>query len=252
MRFDDQIVFITGGASGIGKKTAEGFLAKGAKVAVADINDQMLKAFVDEYQAQSENILVLKCDVRSEDNVDKAVTAILEKWGRVDVLVNCHGIYQPLLLDGMTYEWFDRTIKTNLYGVFNTCKRVVKEMSDNKYGRIINIVSIAGQRGSAGNCPYAASKRGIEGFSKSLAREVAADNVLINCIAPGIIKTPMNDFDEPEEKRNARYAEWNAATALGRFGEPEELAGAIWFLASKYASYITGVTLDVNGGMGIR
>lgn len=253
MRFDNQVVLITGGASGIGKATAEMFLAKGARLAVVDINEKALLAFSEEKKEQANNIATFKCDVSASNDVDETVSKIIEKCGQIDVLVNSHGIYQPTLTRDMTDEHWDKTIRTNLYGVFYLCRRVSKEMTTRRYGKIINIASVAGQRGSIANGHYSASKRGIEGFTKSLALELVEYNISVNCIAPGIIDTPMVEFEDVnEEMKNQRIAAWKNAIPMKRFGEAKELAGAILFLASEYASYITGLTIDVNGGMYLR
>jgi 3-oxoacyl-[acyl-carrier protein] reductase len=248
MDFNKKTVVITGAASGIGKATAEWFLKFGAKVAAIDINENGLNTLKNENDEHTENLLLLPTDITVSSDVDSSITKVIEWTGKIDILVNSAGIYVQKLLTDMTDEFWDKTIKVNLYGTFYCCRRVAKEMIKYKYGKIINFSSIAGQRGSAANSHYAATKRGIEGFSKSIAIELAKYNINVNCIAPGIIKTPIF----PDEILAERGADWLRSCPLGRFGEPDDIAKAVFFLSSEYSDYIVGVTLDVNGGMYIR
>lgn len=248
MDFTGQTIVVTGAASGIGKGIAMKFLQKGAKVAAIDINETGLNVFREENSEFSDNIMLLPNDITDSNLVDLGIAKIIDWTGKIDVLINSAGIYVQSPLIEMTDEFWDKTIKINLYGTFYCCRSVAKEMIKNNYGRIVNFSSIAGQRGSASNSHYTATKRGVEGFSKSIAIELAKYNINVNCIAPGIIRTPIfNDKILAE-----RGETWLQSCPLGRFGEPDDIAKAALFLSSEYSDYITGFTLDVNGGMYIR
>ncbi len=248
MDFTDKTVIITGAASGIGLRTAQIFLQNGAKVAAIDINKIGLEVLKEENPDKIDQILLLPTNITDSSEVDKSVAGVIEWSGRVDILVNSAGIYEQALLTDMSDEFWDKTIKINLYGTFYCSRSVAREMIKTNYGRIINFSSIAGERGSAANGHYSATKRGIEGFSKSIALELAKYNINVNCIAPGIIRTPIFN----DEILAERGSTWLQSIPLGRFGEPDDIANAVLFLSSKYSDYITGITLDVNGGMYIR
>ncbi|NPV27541.1 MAG: SDR family oxidoreductase [Firmicutes bacterium] len=248
MDFTQKTVLITGAASGIGKGTAQAFLDRGANIAIVDINEDGLKTFLNENAAHSDRLLALRTDVTKSTEVNQTVTQVIKKWGRIDILVNSAGIYKQAMLVDMTDEFWDQTQKVNMYGTFYFCRAVAREMIKRKNGRIINLASIAGQRGSVANSHYTTTKRGVEGFSRSIALELAPYNITVNCIAPGIIMTPIFD----EKILQERGETWLKSIPLGRFGQPEDIAKAIMFLASEYAAYITGITLDVNGGMYLR
>lgn len=248
MDFTGKTVFVTGAASGIGRGVAQAFLNKEANVAAIDINKNGLQTFLDENRADFSRIMAVAMDITDSKEVDIAVAKVIEWSGKIDVLVNSAGIYRQAMLVEMTDEFWDRTQKTNMDGTFYCCRSIAREMIKKKCGRIINLASIAGQRGSVANSHYSATKRAIEGFSKSIALELAPYNISVNCIAPGIILTPIFSEDILRE----RGEEWLKTIPQGRFGTPEDIAKAVMFLASEYADYITGATLDVNGGMYMR
>ncbi len=248
MDFTGQTVVVTGAASGIGKGTALAFLARGAKVALMDINEAGLDDVVNENQSKAEKLLKLPTDITNSGAVDDSIAKLIEWSGQIDILVNSAGLYVQSMVTDMTDSFWDKTMKINLYGSFYCCRSVAKEMIKKKYGRIINFGSIAGQRGSMANAHYTTTKRGIEGFSRSLALELAPHNINVNCIAPGIILTPIFS----EEILKERGDVWLQTVPKGRFGTPEDIANGVMFLCSKYADYITGFTLDINGGMYIR
>lgn len=248
MNFDGKTVFITGAASGIGKGTAQAFLDNGAKIAAIDVNKEGLAAFVAENADKADKILCVPTNIVDSAAVDKAVKEVIEWSGQIDILINSAGLYVQEMLTEMPNELWDSHMKVNLYGTFNCTRAVAREMKKNKYGKIICMASIAGERGSIANCHYTTTKRGIEGFSRSVALELAPYNINVNCIAPGIIMTPIFSGTILEERGDA----WLKATPLGRFGQPMDIANGIMFLCSEYSSFITGFTLDINGGMYLR
>ena len=187
---------------------------------------------------------VVVMNVTDAAGADAAFGQILSEYGRIDILVNNAGITRDQLLMRMKREDWDRVLEVNLTGAFVCTQAVLRPMMKQRTGRIISISSVVGQMGNAGQSNYAASKAGLIGFSKSLAREVAARNITVNVVAPGLIDTDMTRALPPEVQ-----AEWQSKVPLSRFGTPEEVAAAVCFLASDEASYITGQVLAVNGGM---
>ncbi|MEK6630784.1 MAG: 3-oxoacyl-ACP reductase FabG [Acidobacteriota bacterium] len=183
-------------------------------------------------------------DVTDPKGVDTTVGEVLARHGRIDILVNNAGITRDQLLMRMKREDWDKVLEVNLTGAFICTQAVVRPMMKQRTGRIISISSVVGQMGNAGQSNYAASKAGLIGFSKSLAREVASRNITVNVVAPGLIDTDMTRALPPEVQ-----ADWQSKVPLGRFGSPEDVASAVCFLASEEASYITGQILAVNGGM---
>lgn len=248
MNFAGKTVFITGAASGIGLGTAQAFLNNGAKVAAIDINKEGLTAFVAANTDKADRILAIPTNIVDSFEVDKTVEEVINWSGQIDILINSAGLYIQEMLTEMTDELWDKIIKVNLYGSFKCTRAVAREMKKKKYGKIINMSSIAGERGSIANSHYTATKRGLEGFSRSVALELAPYNITVNCIAPGIIMTPIFSGAILEERGPA----WLETIPLGRFGQPIDVANGIMFLCSKYADYITGFTLDINGGMYLR
>ena len=189
-------------------------------------------------------VLFVKTDVTNYEDCENMTKQAIEKFGRIDVLVNNAGITKDGLLMRMKQEDFDRVIDVNLKGVFNVTKTVIPYMMKQKEGHIVNISSVVGVTGNAGQCNYSASKAGIIGFTKSLAREVASRNILANCVAPGFIKTDMTDVLKDEVKENI-----NAQIPVKRMGTAQEVANAIFFLSSEENTYITGQVLNIDGGM---
>ncbi|MEA4926446.1 MAG: SDR family NAD(P)-dependent oxidoreductase [Syntrophomonadaceae bacterium] len=248
MNFEGKTVFITGAASGIGKGTAQAFLDNGAKIVALDLNKDGLAAFVAENADKADKILVIPTNIVNSEEVDKAVEEAIKWTGQIDILVNSAGLYVQEMITEMSNELWDSHMKVNLYGSFNCTRAVAREMKKRNYGKMINMASIAGQRGSVANCHYTTTKRGIEGFSRSVALELAPYNINVNCIAPGIIMTPIFSGAILEERGEA----WLKATPMGRFGQPIDIANGVMFLCSEYSSFITGFTLDINGGMYMR
>jgi 3-oxoacyl-[acyl-carrier protein] reductase len=246
MRFENLTAIVTGAGRGIGASVAKTLAAEGAKVAVisrTEKNSNQVAAELNDIRAGS--ALPFAVDVASTADVKGLVPAITEALGgRVDILVNNAGVTRDGLLMKMSEEDWDTVLDTNLKGAFNFTAPIVRTMLKQRSGRIINISSVAGVGGNAGQCNYAASKAGLIGFSKSLAREVASRGITVNVVAPGFITTDMTGV-LPEAVKTSVIG----SVPLGRFGDPKDIAAAVAFLASADASYITGQVLLVDGGM---
>lgn len=235
----DKVVLITGATGGIGGAIAHKMKEVGATVVVTGRSMDKLNAQFDD------GYVKIASDLASDNAAAELVADAIAKCGKIDVLVNNAGITQDTLLMRMTDEQFDNVINTNLRSCFKMCRAVIMPMMKNRFGRIINMASIIGQIGGAGQANYAASKGGMIAMTKSIAAEVASRGITANCIAPGFIKTPMTDVLSDELKKA-----YLAQIPAGRFGEPDDIANACVFLASTEASYINGQVLAINGGMG--
>jgi 3-oxoacyl-[acyl-carrier protein] reductase len=236
-----QTAFITGSTRGIGLAIARALHEAGARVAVAGRDQSRAQAVAAEL---GERALGVSCDVAHSDQVEAAISAVESGLGPIDLLVNNAGITRDNILLRLTDADWDAVLDANLKGAFHTTRAVIKGMMKRRSGRIINITSVVGLTGNKGQANYAASKAGLIGFTKSVAREYASRGILVNCIAPGFIETEMTSA-LPAEAR----ASLLQGIALGRLGQPEDVAGAVLFLASKFAGYITGQVLVVDGGM---
>lgn len=239
---------VTGGSAGIGKAIALAFIKNGADVALFATNEAKVKETVLELEQHkvnpSQDIQYFLVDVSKKDLVDEAINALLNKWNDLDILVNNAGITRDGFIIKMTEEDWDMVIDVNLKSVFNTCKAVARQMMKAKKGKIINISSVVGIVGSSAQVNYAASKAGIIGFSKSLAKELARKNINVNCIAPGYIQTKMTEVLSDELKEKIL-----GSIPFSRYGTAEDVALAALFLASNMSDYITGQVLTVDGGM---
>lgn len=238
--------FITGAARGIGKEIAIKLAKEGYDVA---INYRTMNDELENLKAQIEKDFNVKCalvqgDVSSFEDAEKMVKETVEILGKIDVLVNNAGITKDGLLMRMAKEDFESVIDINLVGTFNVTRNVIPLMIKQKSGRVINISSVVGVAGNAGQTNYSASKAGIIGFTKSLAREVASRNILVNAVAPGFIATDMTSVLNEAQKENI-----NTQIPLKRMGSAEDVANLVKFLASEEASYITGQVINVDGGM---
>lgn len=243
LRLQDKVAVITGSAQGIGYATAEVFAAQGAKVVIVDVNAEMAQKSAATLAAGKDTAIGFACDVTKYDQCEAVVKAVVEKWGKIDILVNNAGITKDNLMMRMSEADWDLVLAVNLKGAFNFTKAVVRPMMKAHYGRIVNIASIVGEEGNAGQANYAASKGGLIAMTKSVAREFASRNITANAVAPGFIHTRMTDAI-PEDAKKKLFDK----ILLGRMGEPVEVARAILFLSSDESSYITGHVLNVNGG----
>lgn len=245
MKFNlnNKIAIVTGASQGIGKIIAFELAKSGAHVACISRNKKAIESIVDEITINGGQASSFPCDISDADTLSEIITEIIKENSRIDILVNNAGITKDSLLMRMSIEQWDDVINTNLNGAFHCTKAVVRYMMKNKFGRIINITSIVGLTGNAGQANYAASKAGLIGMTKSIAKEVASRGITANCIAPGWIETSMTDKLSGEVKN-----EFLSHIPVGRIGSPDDIANAVIFLASDEAGYITGQTITVDGG----
>lgn len=240
-----KVALVTGGSRGIGRAIALKVAENGADVA---INYAGNTAAAEEVKAAIEQMgrkaLLIQCSVADTDGVQAMVNQVVKELGRLDILVNNAGITRDGLLMRMKEADWDDVMNTNLKGVYNCSKAVMRTMMKQKSGRIVNMASVVGEMGNAGQANYAAAKAGVIGFTKSLAKEVASRGITVNAIAPGFIATDMTRVLSDDQK-----AEMARTIPLGRAGQPEDVANAVLFLASEGAAYITGQVLNVDGGM---
>jgi 3-oxoacyl-[acyl-carrier protein] reductase len=248
MLLKNKNAIITGASSGIGKEIAKVFIQNGANVAIIATNLERLtqtKKELEDVKIEKDQKIILKAiDVSSFKDVDEKFSEILNEFSNIDILVNNAGITKDNLLLRMKEEDFDRVIAVNLKSIYSTCKAVIRPMMKAKKGKIINVSSIVGLIGNPGQTNYAASKAGVLGFTKSLAKEVGSRNICVNAIAPGFIETKMTDcLDENLKKEMLKNI------PLNRLGHVKDVADLALFLASNMSDYITGQVLRVDGGM---
>ena len=245
MRFEDKTAIVTGAGRGIGHAIALRLANEGARVAAVSRTEANAKRTADEINATSTNVAkAYAVDVSDHVAVQKVGAQILEDFGRVDILVNNAGVTRDGLAMRMSIEDWDTVINTNLRGAFNFTQAIIRAMIKQRSGRIINIASVIGLIGNAGQTNYVASKAGLIGFTKSLARELASRNITVNAVAPGFIATDMTEALSEELQKNI-----TSKIPLIRVGQPNDVANAVAFLASAEANYITGQVLAVDGGM---
>ena len=240
----DKVALVTGASQGIGRETAIAVSGEGAKVAVAARNEEKLSTLVEEIVNAGGTALAVKMDVADAEQVKAGFKQVLEKFGRLDILVNNAAITRDGLAMRMKQDDWEAVIRTNLTGAHLCIQQALPVMMKARTGRIINITSVVAQSGNAGQANYVAAKAGLIGLTKAIAIEIASRNITVNAVAPGFIETPMTDVlsDEVKEELKTRIP-------LGRMGCPRDVAAAIVFLASDEAAYITGHVLNVNGGM---
>ena len=243
---DKKVALITGGARGIGKKIAEKFARNGYNIVINYVSEKtdVNKLESDLSQNGKVEVLCIKCDVTDFNSCQEMVKEAVDKFGKIDVLINNAGITKDNLLMRMKEEDFDKVINVNLKGTFNMTKNVISYMMKKRSGRIVNISSVVGVSGNSGQANYAASKAGIIGFTKGVAKELASRNILANAVAPGFIETDMTDVLS-ESVKESIYSQ----IPLKKMGKPEEVANAVYFLGSDENTYITGQVLNVDGGM---
>jgi 3-oxoacyl-[acyl-carrier protein] reductase len=235
---------VTGAAQGIGKAIALRLAREGAVVAACDMNLPLAEATVQEIRDSGAKAKAFLLNVTDAEAVERVVEEAAKEFGRIDILVNNAGITKDALLLRMEEEAWDAVLSVNLKGTFLLSKACARLMIKQRFGRIVNISSVSGQRGNAGQSNYAASKAGIIGFTKSLSKELGARGVTVNAVAPGFIRTAMTE-DLPQEIKDSYLKQ----IPLGRLGTPEDVAGAVAFLCSEDGAYISGEILAVNGGM---
>ena len=245
MLLAEKTALVTGASRGIGRAAALELAKAGAKVAVNFAgNRTAAEEVVSMIEATGGQAMLVQADVGNAADVEAMIKAVVERFGRIDILVNNAGITRDNLIMRMKEEDWDAVIHTNLKGIFNCTKVVSKLMMKQRYGRIINMASVVGVMGNAGQANYAAAKAGVIGFTKSMAKELASRNITVNAVAPGYISTDMT-ANLPEQAR----LELQSQIPLQRLGNPEDVAAAVLFLVSPGADYITGQTIHVDGGM---
>lgn len=239
-----RVALVTGASQGIGRAVAMRLASEGAHVALAARNTEKLEAVAAEIAAAGGTAAVFALDAANEDSIKACAKAVVAQFGKLEILVNNAGITRDVLALRMKRADWDDVLLTNLTGAFLMTQACMSPLLKARWGRVINITSVVGEMGQAGQANYAASKAGLIGLTKSLARELAGRAITVNAIAPGFIETAMTAILTEEQK-----TAMTSQVPLGRVGTDADIAGAVAFLASEDASYITGHTLDVNGGM---
>ncbi|MFC1920874.1 3-oxoacyl-[acyl-carrier-protein] reductase [Chloroflexota bacterium] len=246
MDLTDRVAIITGSGRGIGKEIALRLAMAGANIVINDIGDiSVVESAADEIRALNRKSLAVIGDVTSSADVNNLVEKTIETFGKIDILVNNAGITRDQLLMRMSEEDWDKVIAINLKSVFLCTKAVIRHMTSQKWGRIISMASIVGIAGNAGQANYAASKAGIIGFTKAVAKEVASRGITVNAVAPGFIATAMT-----EQLKESWIEEIKKRIPAGYLGTPQDVAEAVAFFASEESRYITGHVITVDGGMG--
>lgn len=242
--FQNQVVIVTGSTRGIGAEIARAFAKSGASVVICGRNREKLKQMTEEIKGLNAQVLAVQSDISRMDSAVELINQTVKTFGKVDVLVNNAGITRDNLLVRMNEEQWDQVIQTNLKGTFNCIKAVTRQMMKQRSGRIINITSVVGQIGNAGQANYAASKAGIIGLTKSVAKELASRNITCNAVAPGFIETEMTAVLSENVVDSLK-----SQVPAGRLGSVGDVAETVCFLAGPGAAYITGQVINVDGGM---
>lgn len=242
--FNDKVIIVTGSGRGIGREIAESFTKNGATVIISDYSTESLIETENLFTTKGYSFKAIPCDVTNSEDVQNLIDLTYKEFGKIDVLINNAGITKDNLILRMKDEQWDSVIETNLKGVFLTTRASVKYFLKQRYGKIINISSVVGITGNIGQSNYSASKAGIIGFSKSIARELAIRNITVNIVAPGFIDTPMTSVLPDGVKED-----FIKKIPLKRMGTPTDIANIVLFIASPLADYITGQVINVDGGM---
>jgi len=246
MRLEGKVAIVTGGSRGIGKQICLRLAREGAKIAIFDIEEASLKETAEQIKDIGSEVLPLGVDISDFEKVDRAAKKVIDRFERIDILVNNAGVNEDKLLLRMREEDWDKVLQVNLKGTFNCLRAVIRTMVKQREGKVINISSVIGLRGNIGQANYAASKAGIIGLTKSVAKEVGRYGITVNAIAPGFIDTPMTEKLQGKEKEK-----FISQIPAGRMGKPEEVASLTSFLASDEANYIIGEVIKIDGGMAI-
>ena len=242
-RLEGRVALVTGGARGIGRAICEKLASEGAKIAMVDIMLDVAEKTAEEFKAQGYEALAIQANVAIPEDADKAVSAVVEKFGKLDILVNNAGITRDTLMLKMTEKDWDAVLAVNLKGTFNFTKAATRVMMRARYGKIVNIASVVGRMGNVGQANYSASKAGVIALTKTTAREFGSRNITANAIAPGYIKTDMTE-KLPQEARDAFLVN----IPLKRAGLPTDVANAVCFFCSDESAYVTGQVMNVCGG----
>jgi len=243
MIFKDRVAIVTGSAQGLGRAMVERLASDGVKVVITDVNEEKINLAVNELTAKGYEVFGAKCDVTNRDEIRALGEKVIEKYGKLDIIVNNAGITKDSSFKKMTDAQWDAVMTVDLKSVFLVSQELVKYLEANGYGRIINISSLAGMMGNFGQANYSAAKAGVVGLTKTLSIELGKKNITVNAIAPGFINTEMTKVI-PEDRKKVMIAE----IPVGRPGEPEEIAAVVAFLASDEAGFVSGTVINVNGG----
>jgi len=248
MQLKDLVAIVTGAGKGLGKAIAEKFFQEGALLALFDIQYDLIENLARELDVSGEKVMAIQADVTEEKSITQAMEKVYQRFGKIDILVNNAGISLHRPTKEMSLEEFNRVIKVNLNGTFICCKSVIPYMEKQKRGKIVNIASLGGRTGRPGvGVNYAASKAGVIGLTQTLARELGPSGIYVNSICPGPILT-----EQTKQYPAEVFASWNVGRAIHKDGLPEDVADAAVFLSSNKSDWITGISLDVNGGILIR
>lgn len=243
-KLDGKVALVTGGARGIGKAISERLAGEGAAVALVDIMLEVAEQTATEFKGKGYTAEAFSANVAKVEDAENTIAQVLEKFGRIDILVNNAGITRDNLMMRMSEEDWDAVIAVNLKGTFNFTKAVIRPMMKNRYGKIVNVASVVGRMGNAGQANYSASKAGVIGLTKTTAKEFASRNITVNAVAPGYIKTDMTG-----KVSEAATEAFMSVIPMKRAGVPEDVANVVYFLCSPDSDYVSGQVINIDGGM---
>ncbi len=242
-QLENRVALVTGGARGIGRAICERLAQEGAKLAIVDIMQETADKTVAEFRAQGIDAIAIAANVAKFEDAEASIKAVMDKYGRLDILVNCAGITKDNLLMRMSEADWDAVIAVNLKGTYNFIKAAIRPMMKARYGKIVNISSVVGRAGNAGQVNYSASKAGVIGVTKSVAKELGSRNIMVNAVAPGYIMTDMTE-NLPDEAKKF----FLELIPLKRGGKPQDVANVVAFLCGPDSDYVTGQVINVCGG----